>query len=209
MKPLSKRLLSRTRGRIVHLLRRGEASVSDLASELNVTDNAVRAQLTTLERDHLVRISGKRPGLRKPETLYALTTEAEKLFPKAYDLLFNLLLDAISQRLPPEDIQEMLRAIGARLATAQGIDVSADLEVRLNYAQDVLNQLGGLAEVQEQADRFLICGYSCPLGQVVKQHPEACLLAEALLTELIGRPVQERCERNGTPRCVFEVSKTQ
>ena len=39
-----------TRNRIVALLRRGERSVEELAESLGLTDNAVRAQLSALER---------------------------------------------------------------------------------------------------------------------------------------------------------------
>ena len=46
-----------TRGRIIGILRRGEQSVDELAAELGVTDNAIRAQLETLEREGVVHQS--------------------------------------------------------------------------------------------------------------------------------------------------------
>ena len=39
------------------------------------------------------------------------------------------------------------------------------------------------------------------------EHPEVCQLAESLLSEIIGADVQEKCEREGTPRCSFEVTE--
>ena len=53
------RFLSSTRGRLVTLLRRSARTVDELAHELGLTDNAVRAHLATLERDGLV---ASRPG---------------------------------------------------------------------------------------------------------------------------------------------------
>ena len=87
MERWSPRFLSGTCGQVVELLRRGEATVNELAEALSLTDNAVRSHLSTLERDGLVRQSGKRTATRKPEALYSLTPEAGQLFPKAYDLL--------------------------------------------------------------------------------------------------------------------------
>ena len=35
--------------------------------------------------------------------------------------------------------------------------------------------------------------------------PEVCRLAETLLSEIIGLEVREHCNREGPPRCRFEV----
>jgi predicted ArsR family transcriptional regulator len=57
---------------------------------------------------------------------------------------------------------------------------------------------------------FVIRGYSCPLTSVVRDHPEACRIAEALLTELTGLPIHEHCDRDeSSPRCCFEVANPQ
>ena len=48
------------RGRIIALLRRGASTVEELAAELGVTDNAVRAHLQLLEREGLIQASGTR-----------------------------------------------------------------------------------------------------------------------------------------------------
>src|SRR6266536_3274446 len=66
------RLFKSTRGRILDLLRTRDRTVNDLAEELRLTDNAVRAHLVSLERDRLVAQSGMKPGFRKPHTTYAL-----------------------------------------------------------------------------------------------------------------------------------------
>ena len=116
MERWSNRFLSSTRGQVVELLRRGEATVNELAEALSLTDNAVRSHLSTLERDGLVRQSGKRTATRKPEALYSLTPEAGQLFPEAYDLLFNQLLHSLESRITPAEKGELLRDVGRRLA---------------------------------------------------------------------------------------------
>jgi len=207
MKRWGERFLSSTRGQVVKLLRRTEATVNELAAALDLTDNAVRAHLTTLERDGLVRQAGKRAGVRKPEAVYALTSEAEQLFPKAYHLLLNRLLDVLAERLSPAEIEEVLREVGRALATgASAPTEQGDLRHQLVRALEVVKSLGGLAEVAEGNDRRIV-GFSCPLGAVAREHPEICRLVEALLTEVIGVPVKEQCERSDTPRCVFHIEQ--
>jgi predicted ArsR family transcriptional regulator len=69
----------------------------------------------------------------------------------------------------------------------------------------LLGNLGGLAEAEEAEDGFVINGDSCPLATAVEGHPDTCLLAEALLTDLIGVPVHQVCNPGPPPRCRFEV----
>lgn len=204
MKQWGRRFFSSTRGQVIEILRRGIKTVNELADALDVTDNAVRSHLATLQRDGLVREKGKRRGIRKPETLYGLTPEAEQLFPKAYHLLVNELITVLGRRLEPSDVDEMLREAGRNLA-APVEPASADLHSRAAEAVALLQRLGGLAELQETGDGLVIRGYSCPLAAAVAQHPEVCGLAEALLSEVIGAPVHETCERNGSPRCAFRI----
>lgn len=204
MKKWTERILESTRGRVIQLLRRGESTVNELASALSVTDNAVRAHLLSLERDGLVRQSGKRAGVRKPEVVYALSSDAEQLFPKAYHVLLNLLLNVLNDRLSAPETEEILRDVGKQLAVLS-LGTGSKLEERIEHAVDVLNQLGGLAEVQVQDGEYSIQGYSCPLGSVAQEHPAICQLAEALLTELVGEPVFNTCDRSGKPKCSFEV----
>lgn len=205
-----KKFLASTRGQVVELLRRGEASVSELAEALNLTDNAVRSHLSTLERDELVRQTGKRPGLRKPETLYGITAAAEQLFPKAYHLLLSLVLDALNARLSPDETVELLREVGRKIGQAHTANRdNLRLRQKVDHATEVLNDLGGLAEVQEIGGQFKICGFSCPLADAVAHNPEVCQLAEALMAEVIGAPVQEICDRSETPKCAFLVTPTE
>src|SRR5437762_6246928 len=102
------RFWTSTRGRIILLLRRESRTVNELAEALALTDNAVRAQLTTLERDGLVRQSGTRPGRRKPNVTYDLTAKAEHLFPKVYGLILRHLLDVLSVRISSKKLDEIV-----------------------------------------------------------------------------------------------------
>src|SRR5438876_8162864 len=107
-----KRLLSSTRGRVLALLRDEHRTVNDLASALNLTDNAVRAHLLSLERDGLVQQYGTRPGTRKPHAAYGLSTEAEHIFPKAYGTLLAYFVTVLSIRLTAPVLRATMPAVG-------------------------------------------------------------------------------------------------
>src|SRR4051794_20090181 len=99
-----------TRGQLLVLLRRGSETVAELAAGLGLTDNAVRSHLTALERDGLARPPGPRRGPRRPTVTYALTAEAEHLFPKEYGAVLRHLLDELKDRLPPGQLDDLARA---------------------------------------------------------------------------------------------------
>ncbi len=199
--------LESTRGKVVQLLRRDRSSVRDLAEELDLTNNAVRSHLSSLERDGLVRTAGKRAGVRKPETLYALTADADRLFPDAYRLLFARLLERIEVRLPEREVEEMLQEMGEMLAVELVDRPRNSLRERAQQSLDVLESMGGLAELHENEDAYLIQGFSCPLSATVSEHPEVCKLAQALLGEILQAPVAEICDRSDPPKCAFRITK--
>jgi predicted ArsR family transcriptional regulator len=206
---LDERFFDSTRGRVVGLLRGKSGTVTELAEKLGLTDNAVRAHLLSLERDGLVRQSGVQRGARKPHYAYELTDEAERLFPKAYDALLNQLITTLKGRLPPSAIEDVLREVGRSLAARHSSDGgSADLEARLRNALEILKAIGGTPSLEREDGKLIIRSGGCPLAAAVAEHPEVCELAEALVAEVVGLPVRESCDRNGTPKCRFEIEES-
>jgi predicted ArsR family transcriptional regulator len=202
------RFFESTRGQIVTLLRRSGRTVEDLARALDLTNNGVRPHLTILERDGLVRQRGsvrRSSGGGKPAYVYELTEEAEDLSPKAYAPVLGRLLDVLAERLGLEESEALLRSVGRRLAEEHSTRADG-AHARLESAVEVLNELGGLVELEEHDGGFVIRGYSCPLAGVTPEHPEVCRMAETLIAELAGVPVHERCDRGERPRCCFEVA---
>lgn len=201
------RFFGSTRGRVVTLLRRERRTVNELVGELGLTDNAIRTHLLALERDGLVAQGDLRRGGGKPSFTYRLTPEAERLFPKAYGVLLQQLLDILGERLPRDVMADALREVGHRLAA--GYPVGDDgLPQGLDVALAFLGDLGGLAEAEVSEGGVLIKGYSCPLAAAVEGNPDTCLMAETLLSDLIGVPVHQVCDQGPPPRCRFEVAAT-
>jgi predicted ArsR family transcriptional regulator len=202
-----KRILDSTRGQILQLLRKGEQTVNDLAAALQLTDNAVRAHLLSLERDGLIHQSGTQPGVRKPHAVYALTADAEQIFPKAYGPLVDLILAVISRKLSPAELKAAMREVGRKVAGEHLADLKGkSRQQRINVALRILSDLGGAARFDKSEGKHFIRGQGCPLAAATGRHPEACLIAESLLSQVIGAPVKERCVRHPTPSCCFQIS---
>ncbi|HXV17695.1 MAG TPA: helix-turn-helix domain-containing protein [Gemmatimonadaceae bacterium] len=201
----SKFLLT-TRGQIVAELRRGSRTVEDLRKTLGITDNAVRAHLASLEADGIIHQVATRPSGRRPAVVYELTEAAESSFSKAYLPVLTRLVESLSERMSVSDLEILLRDVGERLAKEQP-SLTGSLKERAEAAASVLTGLGGVAEVEDEEGKLVIRGFSCPLADAVRTHPATCHAAQGLVSELVGVPVREACDKGERPRCRFEIDK--
>jgi len=198
------RFLATTRGQVALLLRGGDKTVNELASALNLTDNAVRAHLAALQRDQLVRQGPFRKGASKPSATFTLTAAAERLFPKSYGAVLNALLRVLVERRPSAELDETLREAGHRMPV-QPLPADASPAARAARATELLAALGGSTTVAQVGNTIVITGADCPLAAAVEATPSACLFAEALLSDAVGAPVRQVCDNSHTPHCRFEI----
>jgi predicted ArsR family transcriptional regulator len=121
--------------------------------------------------------------------------------------VLNQLITALKGRFGPEAVNEVLREVGASIAENQASDQqNGDLEHRAQVAMKILEALGGAPRIESTDGKLSIRSSNCPLGAAVVEHPEVCQLAEALVAEIVGVKVQERCDRDGPPRCRFDIT---
>jgi predicted ArsR family transcriptional regulator len=205
---LRKQLLDSSRGRIVTLLRgSGGLTADDIASKLGLTRSAVRAQLTGMERDGLVRRAGQRPGTTRPSHVFELTHEVEQLLSSAYIPLLTNLIDTFADGLPTNQVETILRQAGKRLAgeLSLGKRPAGNLGSRVAMASEMLNeQLGALTHVEGNGG-YTIRGVGCPLAALTGKHPGVCLAIESLIAEVLRVPIRECCDRSERPKCCFEI----
>jgi predicted ArsR family transcriptional regulator len=196
-----------TRVRLLALLREGTWTVDDLATRLELTDNAVRFHLTSLEDAGTVRKDGvlRKEGAGKPADLYTLTPEAEESFSRAYAPVLAVLLAELRETMSTTQLVAFLRRAGTRLA--KGLPRSSgSLSHRVAGAAELLNALGGVTAVEKSGNTYQIIGRACPLSRAVEADHCVCAAVTALVAEVVDADVAERCDRSGRPRCHFEIS---
>ena len=204
---LRRQLLDSSRGRIVALLQRDELTVDDIASRLGLTANAVRAQITAMERDGIIRRVGQRRGSTKPSQVFALTSEVELLLSRAYVPVLRQFVRAFSARFPVQQVHALMREAGRGLAQELTLErrSSRSLRTRVSAASELLNeQLGAITHVTENGG-YVIRGLGCPLAALTGKHPAVCVAIESLVQEMVGVAVRECCDRSGRPRCCFKI----
>jgi predicted ArsR family transcriptional regulator len=205
---LKRQFLETRRGRIAAFLQRGGRTADEIATQLRLTPNAVRAQLQVMERDGLVRRGGHKKGTTRPSSIFELTAEVEQLLSGAYIPLLTHLLRVLTKGSRPAEVRNTMRQVGRSLARdlvrpARG---ASTLEARVNAANDILlDELGAVTTVARRNGGYVITGAGCPLAGLTDKHPSVCLVIESLVREIVGAPVHECCDRAGRPRCCFEI----
>jgi predicted ArsR family transcriptional regulator len=204
---LRQQLLDTSRGRIVGLLRRGGLTAHDIAKMLGLTGSAVRMHISAMERDGVIHRVGKRPGTTRPSHVYELTAEVEQLLSKAYIPLLTHLVGVFAEALPAAQVETLLRTAGKGLALdlSRGKRLAGGLKSRMARASELLNEHLGASTHVEVNGAIVIRGAGCPLAALTGKHRGVCLAMESLVTELVGVPVHECCDRDQRPRCCFEL----
>ena len=198
------RLLGDTQAKLLQLLRRSHQTINSLADALGLTDNAVRAHVAALSRDGIVADVGtQRDTGGKPARVYALTTEGEELFPKAYALVLRELVAEIARKDGWPRALRLLRAVGRQVAS--DVPASAEPGARVAAAATALRGLGGDFTVHRGAEGWRLQGHGCPLAAVTAQQPQVCGLAKALIEDMTGLAVTECCEHGDRPQCGFRI----
>lgn len=204
---LRKQLLDTARGRIVGLLRTANLTADDIATELGLTGSAVRIQISAMERDGVVRRVGKRPGTTRPSYVYDLAPEVEQLLSQAYMPLLTHLVGVFAEALSAKQVETLLRRAGQGLARelVQGKRITGALRARAARASELMNEhLGAVTRVEANGG-IVIRGAGCPLSALTGKHRGVCLAMESLVSEVVGVPVRECCDREDRPRCCFEI----
>jgi predicted ArsR family transcriptional regulator len=196
-----------TSGRIMELLRRGPMTVDELAAALELTRTAVQAHLATLQRDELVEQRGTRRGTSKPARTYGVTMQAELLFSRAYIPILTQLIHVLAQRMSAAEFDAVMHEVGRRAMAGRAAAPRGPLRERVVIASSLLNDLGGLSEVDEEDGLYIIRSHGCPLAAATSEHPEACNALESMLSEFVGTKVTKCCDRSERARCCFEVAR--
>src|SRR5256885_5004710 len=134
-------LFGDTQARLLRLLRRSRQSITELATALKLTDNAVRTHVAVLRREGIVEDVGmQRDTGGKPARLYGLTRAGEELFPKAYAPVLGMVIDEVIRRDGHEHAVALLRAVGTRIAGAA--KKGSDLKQRVQAAAGPFQEVG-------------------------------------------------------------------
>jgi predicted ArsR family transcriptional regulator len=195
--------LTETTTSFLRALAPAPATVEQLAETLGVTPNAIRHQLTRLERDGLVRRHGTVKGTRRPSQLYGLTGDGADALSRAYLPCLLELLSVLDERLPEATLQRLMVETGKRLAGDP--PPGGSFRDRATRGRKVLESLGGIITEKQMKGGVRLEGATCPLGAAALRSGSTCHAVAGLLNQVTGLTSDVACDLESTPRprCVF------
>lgn len=195
---------------LVALKQHGASTIAMLAAELQLTGEAVRQQLLQLQREGWIepRPAPAEPGRTgRPATQYALTAAGDHLFPKRYDALNVLVIDALAEELGPDATARVLRRIcDERVAAVEPALRGLSLEQRVRALEALYLPDDPYMESRADDGGFRLVERNCPFFNTAMRRPALCSVSVNALTKLLGvRVAREERFQHGDGRCVFRV----
>ena len=203
---------TRTRRRIVKLLKtEGPMDSASLAGRLDVTAMAVRQHLYALQQEKLVTAEERPVPLGRPAKFWALTRDAERLFPDAYAELNAALITSVQDAFGADGMARLLDARGVRQRAdyASRIDAAAPLAKRVQQLAKIRADEGYMAEVKRDGGGFLLIEHHCPICAAATVCQGFCASELDLFRSALGPGVSvERAEHilSGDRRCVYRIA---
>lgn len=194
------------RGILEVLKRRGPATISRLATELDLTGEAIRQQLLQLRRDGWIEPSDtEKSRIGRPAATYRLTKEGDHLFPKKYDELLLSILDAAAAELGPDTPQLYARISEQVVKKHEPSLRGLPLEQRLDALKNFYSDGDAYMSVERRSAPCLV-ERNCPYYNTAMSQPAICSVTLHALSRLLGVQVERKESfQNGDGCCSFQV----
>jgi predicted ArsR family transcriptional regulator len=212
----------------VALKHRGLATTAELATDLGLSYETVRAHVAALADQGMVEpVRSPSAGAGRPVTRWRLTIDGEHLFPKQYSELASSLLDVLSEAPSNEGPSDAGPSVGMPSGRARGPSLNqtlaglvdqkvaawipalegADHDQRLIELTSIYAPEDPYCTVERDDRGPVIIERNCPYLNVARHHPALCGLTLNTLSRLLGRRVvREATFQAGDGRCVFRVT---
>jgi len=184
-------------------------SVDELSKGLDITRNAVRQHLASLEAAGLVTTGATRPsGGGRPQQLYVLTELGGETFPRQYSWLAQLVVSSIQREEGAENMGRRLNEIGAGVAR-QILSEYPGLvthEEKVEKLAEVMDQLGYNAKnATLPGGDAMIEADNCVFHRMAAKDLEICHLDMGLMETFTDSKVEHlECMATGGNMCRFK-----
>ncbi|MCZ6836044.1 MAG: transcriptional regulator [Planctomycetota bacterium] len=205
--------ISDAKRKVLDLLKRQTALTAvNIASQLQLTDVAIRQHLGALEELGLVESKPLKPnGRGRPSSLWSLTDLADDLFPDHHADLTVDLINATRKALGEDGLLQIIEVRSKEQVSHYRtmIPKGASLKKRVEALAALRSAEGYMAEVeQEKPGQYLLIEHHCPICDAAKTCQGFCNAELDVFRKVLGRDVNvERIHHLMTDgdRCVYRI----
>ncbi len=205
--------LPRTRREVLAVLKRlGAATIVEVAQQLGMTHEGVRAHVIQLQEEGWIKaecdtvLESAEQGAGRPAIRYCLSVAGDHVFPKFYDDLTVLLLDAVMETVDEEALREVLAKVTDIRVEALGGHAADSLEKKLEALASLYLENDPFMEIRRDGDDFVLVERNCPFLNVALQRPAICSTTVSTIRRMLGyEVVRDHRFQDGEARCEFRV----
>jgi DeoR family suf operon transcriptional repressor len=208
-----------------HLMQQGQATAHELATQLNVSPQAIRRHLKDLEAEELILYQTVQLGMGRPQHVYQLSSKGrDRLrrvlgdgFGDNYGQFAVSLLDTLAQTVGRDQMSAILRkqwelkALEYRDRVGKGClrERVANL-VELRKAEGYMAEWYPVESVDSDlhaGDRFILIEHNCAISNVAESFPVVCGHELEMFAAVLPDCKVERTHWiiNGEHRCGYLV----
>ena len=182
-------------------------TADELSARLEITRNAVRQHLASMENDGLVKKGITRASGGRPEQLYILTEKGSECFPRHYAWFAQLLIESVQQDTGGEGLNERLSKMGelvSKQLRAQHPELVSRGE-KIQKLTAVMEQLGYNARSSGSDKADVIEADNCVFHTLALSNPNICQFDLALISAFTDSTVEhQECMAKGGNICRFK-----
>jgi predicted ArsR family transcriptional regulator len=199
---------SRRESILAFLKTRGQATLGEVASHLEVSKQGALRHLDALEAAGLATVAHSEPhGRGRPENVYKLTPAAGEHFPDRHRELSGELVEFLSE----EQLRRFFERRAVRLETEYAPRLAGlDFEARVRELAKLATEHGHMAEVVELPKGGLAIRHcNCPIQDVAARTGLPCHNEQEMYQRLLGASVtRSTWMADAAPDCTYEVKES-
>lgn len=208
-----------------HLLKQGQATAHELATELDISPQAIRRHLKDMETEELISYQTVPAGMGRPQHLYQLSGKGrDRLrrnlsdrFQDSHGEFAVSLLDTLAQTVGRDQVSAILRKQWERKALEYRDRVgTGSLQERVANLVELRKAEGYMAEwysvdtsdsAKGTSSQFILTEYNCAISNVAESFPSVCEHELDMFAQILPDCTVERTHWiiNGEHRCGYLV----
>jgi predicted ArsR family transcriptional regulator len=193
---------------LAYLKTRGQATLGEIASHLEVSKQGTLRHLEGLEAAGLATVASAAPhGRGRPENVYRLTAAAGDHFPDGHRELTGQLVEFLSE----EQLTRFFERRAAKLEAEYAPRLAGlDFEARVRELAKLATEHGHMAEVVELTEGGLAIRHcNCPIQDVAARTGLPCVNEQQMYERLLGAQVtRSTWMAEAASDCTYEVKES-
>ncbi len=185
---------------------RGQATLGEVATHLEVSKQGAFHHLEVLVADGMAVVHTQAHGRGRPENVYSLTPAAAEHFPHTHRELAGDLVQFLSE----EQLKQFFERRAARIEAEYAPRLAGlDFNGRVRELAKLATEHGHMAEVVELPDGGLAIRHcNCPIQDVAGRTALPCQNEQEMYQRLLGAPVERSTWlREAAADCTYEVKE--